>query len=280
MPLIAAGTWQYNDSTAKDSCEKAFNVGFTHFDTAHDYNNQRGVGQFWAEAVAKSGGREGLFLTTKVPGCGVGQGVRPGKYCYPDTLKLFQDDLDLLNVAYVDLILIHFPPLMCSDLTCPEIQAQWKAFEEMYAQNKTRAIGVSNYCQSCFECLFKTAKVVPAVNQVQYHVGMGDDPIGLATYLKSKGIAMQAYSPLGDGSSELISGNLTTSIGKAHGKTGAQVALKWIAQKSVSLVTKADRVDYLAEDFDLWDWQLSPGEMEQLSAAKKPAGLPSFMCDK
>jgi len=279
MPLLAMGTWQYNDTTAKDACEKAFSVGFTHFDTAHDYNNQRGVGRFWAEAVAKSGGRSNLFLTTKVPGCGTGQGVRPGKYCYPDTLKLFEEDLTLLNVSYVDLILLHFPPLMCSALTCPEIQDQWRAFEEMYAKNKSRAIGVSNYCQSCFDCLFQKAKIIPQVDQVEYHVGMGDNPIGLVTYLKSKGVVMQSYSPLGDGTSELINGPLVTSIGKNHNKTGAQVSLKWVAQKGIPLVTKADRVDYLAEDIDLFDWTLSSTEMGQLSAATTPAGLPSFMCD-
>jgi len=278
MPLVALGTWQYNDSTAKDACMKGFNVGFTHFDTAHDYNNQAGVGQFFAEAVAKAG-RQNLFLTTKVPGCGAGQGVRPG-HCYDDTVALFEDDLRLLNVSFVDLILIHFPPLSCAAAFCPEIQAQWKAFEDMYAQKKARAIGVSNYCQTCFDCLFKNSTVVPAVNQVNYHVGMGDDPIGLVTYLASKHIVMQAYSPLGDGSSELINGPLVTGIGKAHNKTGAQVSLKWIAQKPIPLVTKADRADFLAEDIDLFDWQLTPGEVSQLSAAKKPAGLPSFMCDR
>jgi diketogulonate reductase-like aldo/keto reductase len=277
MPLVAAGTWQYNDTTAKDACEKAFAAGFNHFDTAHDYNNQKGVGQFWAEAVAKSGGRTNLFLTTKVPGC-IGGDVRPG-HCYDDTMAMVNDDLKLLNVAYVDLILIHFPPLSCAAAVCSEIQAQWKAFEDIYAQKKARAIGVSNYCQTCFECLFKNSTIVPAVNQVNYHVGMGPDPIGLVTYLKSKNIVLQGYSPLGDGSSELIDGPLVSGIGKAHNKTGAQVSLKWLVQKPVPLVTKADRVDFLEQDIDLFDWQLTPSEVSQLDAAKTPAGLPSFMCD-
>jgi len=276
MPLLAAGTWQFNDTTAKDACEKAFTAGFTHFDTAHDYNNQAGVGQFWAEAVAKSGGRQNLFLTTKVPGC-IGGDVRPG-FCYDDTIKMVNDDLRLLNVSFVDLILVHFPPPACTDAVCPAIQAQWKAFEDIYAQKKARAIGVSNYCVTCFECLFKNSTIVPAVNQLNFHVGMGPDPTGLVTYLKSKNIVLQAYSPLADGSTELITGPLVTGIGKAHNKTGAQVSLKWLAQKPVPLVTKADRLDFLEEDIDLFDWQLTPTEVAELDAAKSPAGLPSFMC--
>lgn len=276
MPVVACGTGGYNATTAKDACEKAFAAGFTHFDTAHDYDNQQGVGQFWAEAVAKSGGRSNLFLTTKVPGCNT-LGVRPG-HCYDDTVKLVNDDLRLLNVSFVDLMLVHFPPLTCAAAACPDIQAQWQALEDIYAQKKARAIGVSNYCQTCFECLFKNSTIVPAVNQVKFHVGMGLDPIGLVTYLKSKNIVLQAYSPLGDGSSELIDGPLVTGIGKAHNKTGAQVSLKWLAQKPVPLVTKADREEFLEEDIELFDWQLSPGEVSQLDAATSPAGNPSFMC--
>eukprot|EP00462_Mataza_sp_D1_P019719 CAMPEP_0175140534 /NCGR_PEP_ID=MMETSP0087-20121206/11573_1 /TAXON_ID=136419 /ORGANISM="Unknown Unknown, Strain D1" /LENGTH=308 /DNA_ID=CAMNT_0016423789 /DNA_START=12 /DNA_END=938 /DNA_ORIENTATION=- len=280
MPVVSAGTWQYNNSVAQQSCVDALAAGFTHFDTAHDYNNQEGVGAFFKDAVA-SKGRANLFLTSKVPGCGVpGQGVRGGAHCYNDTVSVFQENLKQLQVAFVDLMLIHFPPGGCNALTCGEIQSQWKAFEDMYAQNLSRAIGVSNYCQSCFSCLFKTAKTVPAVNQVQYHIGMGADPIGLHTYLTQKGIVMQAYSPLGDGSSELITGNLTNGIGKKYGKSGAQVALKWIVQHSVPLSTKSTKPKNLASDIDLFDFTLSASDMATLDAATSPAGKVSFMCTK
>lgn len=280
MPVISAGTWQYNASVAKASCEDALTAGYSHFDTAHDYQNQDGVGQFFKEAVAKVG-RNNLFLTSKVPGCGVpGQGVRGGKYCFNDTVKLFEEDLTLLDVPFVDLMLVHFPPGGCNALSCPEIQAQWSAFEDMYAQKKARAIGVSNYCQSCFECLFKTSKVTPAVNQVQYHVGMGPDPIGLHTYLKTKGIVMQAYSPLGDGSSELITGNLTNGIGKNYNKSGAQVALKFILQHGVPFSTKSTKEKNLLSDIDLFDFTISDADMATLDAATSPKGDVSFMCKK
>lgn len=277
MPLISFGTWQYNSSTAKSACGLALEAGINHFDTAHDYKNQDGVGEFFKDAVAKKG-RDALFLTSKVPGCGV-QGVGSGKQCYNDTIKLFEEDLTLLGVDHVDLMLVHMPPVSgCNILTCKEIQSQWSAFEEMYAQKKARAIGVSNYCISCFKCLNQTLKVVPMVNQIQYHVGMGTDPEGLKSYLKTHDIAMQAYSPLGDGSKELITGKLVTGIGAHYNKSGAQVALRWVIQSGVSLSTKADNEKYLLEDVDIFDWQLSDDDMASLNSATAPAGTPSFVC--
>lgn len=278
MPVVSAGTWQYNNTVAEQSCTDALAAGFDHFDTAHDYGCQAGVAKFFKVAVAQKG-RENLFLTTKVPACGA-QGVRAGEYCYADTAKFMQEDLDQLQVPFVDLMLIHFPPKdFATAAGCKAIQDQWKAAEELYAAKKTRAIGVSNYCPSCFECLAKTQTVVPQVNQVQYHVGMGPDPQGLKTYLDQRKIVMQAYSPLGDGTSELITGPLVTAIGKAHGKTGPQIALKWVLQTGVPLSTKSTSPEYLAQDIDLFDFTLSDAEMAQLSAATSPKGTPSFICD-
>jgi len=277
--MIGLGVWQYTTAVAQKAFEDAFAVGFDSIDTAHDYNNQDGVGKALKDILSNGTKRSGIFVTSKVPGCGAGQGVGGGKSCGPDTKKVFTEDLSLMGVDYADLMLVHFPPTSCSAMKCKEIQEQWAVFEEMYAQKKARAIGVSNYCQSCFECLLKSAKVVPMVNQVQYHVGMGVDPIGLKTYLAAKNITMQAYSPLGDGSKDLITGRLVTSIAKAHGKaSGATVALKWLVQSGVPLVTKASDPAYMAEDIDLFGWELTAAEMKQLNEATTPSGTPSFMC--
>jgi len=256
----------------------ALAAGFDHFDTAHDYGNQEGVAKFFKKAVLDKG-RDALFLTTKIPACGA-QGVRAGEYCYSDSAKFMLDDLIQLRVEFVDLMLIHFPPKDYATADgCKAIQDQWKAAEEFHAAGRARAIGVSNYCPSCFECLAQTSKVVPQVNQVQYHVGMGQDPQGLKTYLDQFDVVMQAYSPLGDGTSELITGPLVTAIGKAHNKTGPQIALKWVLQTGVPLSTKSTSPDYLAQDIDLFDFALTEDEMAQLSAATSPGGTPSFICD-
>ena len=122
-----------------------------------------------------------------------------------------------------------------------------------------------------------------AVNQFEYHVGMGADPEGLRTYCQSKGIAAQAYSPLGPTFSQkakdiIIKGNLTNSIGKEHNKTGAQVGLKFIVQHNVSLVTRALDEDYLLEDIDLWGFNLTASDMQRLEAATEPKASPCLLC--
>lgn len=124
------------------------------------------------------------------------------------------------------------------------------------------------------------------VNQVQYHVGEGADPGHLKSYLDAKGIVMQAYSALGQGVAGLVSGNLTGGIGRAHGKTAAQVALRWVTQKGVPLVTKASDPQYLKEDIDVLDWDLTQEEVGALDAQNctsinatgRGACMPSYWC--
>jgi 2,5-diketo-D-gluconate reductase A len=242
----------------------------------HNNSNQHGI----AKALkATSIPRSDIFVTTKVPGCGL-QGISRGN-CGPDSVAAALENLDELGLDYVDLLLIHFPPpLGCGILNCGTIQKQWAALsEQILKANKTRALGVSNFCVSCLKCLAEvTDAVVPAVNQVQFHVGMGADPEGLMSYAKAQGIAVEAYSPLGDNTTELIDGDLTTRIGAAHNKSSVQVALKWIWQRGHALTTKSSNPKHLAQDIDIFDWQLSSDELTQLDAATKPSGNPSFMC--
>jgi 2,5-diketo-D-gluconate reductase A len=277
MPMEAMGVWQYKPDQAEAAIKLALEVGFTHIDTANDYFNEVGVGK-----ALDGVDRSKIFLTTKVPGCGtagIGQsGTLSCHKAYEGTKKFLNANLELLKQDYVDLVLVHFPPSspgQSAAAKCLYETEQWKAMEEFLAANKTRAIGVSSYCPSDLECLAKNSTIVPQVNQVLYHVGMGSDPgtIALKKYCETKKIALQAWSPLGDGDSTLITGNLTTSIAKAHGKSsGATVALKWVIQSGVSVVTKSDNKQYLAEDFDLWDWKLTDAEMDTLTTATAPSG--------
>ena len=201
MPLVAAGSGGDSDAQAKTGVKLALQQGFNSIDTAHDYGCLDGVGEALTEWGVEK--RSSFFLTSKVPGCGVPtQGLQPP--CFENTLKMATSDIVKLQTPYVDLLLLHFPPIDgCGGLSCTKIQEQWTALEQLYAANKTRSIGVSNYCRDCIECVLKNATVKPMVNQVQYHVGMGADPSGLIDYCHSEGIVVEAYSPLGGKKSDI-----------------------------------------------------------------------------
>merc|ERR1711907_80438 len=188
-----------------------------------------------------------------------------------------QQNLDQLGLDYVDLMLVHYPP---TGNSCSKMQEQWAAMEEFYKAGKAKAIGVSNYCPSSLECIMQTATVTPAVNQVQYHVGMGVDPISVKSTSEKYGIHLQAYSPLGNGESDLITGDLVTGIAAKYDKTGAQVALRWIQENGVSLTTKTTKTSHMQEDLDVFNFELASDEKATLDAATSPSGRPSFVCSK
>eukprot|EP00927_Polykrikos_kofoidii_P065151 TRINITY_DN60938_c0_g1_i1.p1 TRINITY_DN60938_c0_g1~~TRINITY_DN60938_c0_g1_i1.p1 ORF type:complete len:344 (+),score=52.16 TRINITY_DN60938_c0_g1_i1:60-1034(+) len=286
MPLLAAGTWQYNESQAEASVGNALKAGFNMVDTAFDYYNQAGVGR----AIRSSGlPRESIFVETKVPGCGF-DGTSTSD-CYAGTVRALQQDLDLLNLTYVDLVILHFPPKAtflfrsCHLFICTEIIDQWRAVEEFYGAGKARAIGVSNYCPSCFACMEGQVEVFPMVNQVSYHIGMGPDAKGFKSYAEKHGVVLQAYSALGNGNplkpgadEEILKGKFTTSLATAHGKSTVQVALKWLVQHGVPAVTKSNNIEHLKSDIDLWSWNLTDGEMQDADKYSH-FGMPSFACN-
>jgi len=274
MPQMSLGTWQYDNATAGEAIKLGISAGFTHIDTAENYLNQVGVG-----AALAAYPRESFFLTTKTLPC-TSVGRAPGS-CYSQTISDVDADLKALNVSYVDLILLHGAshrgPGVCDAAACAADAEQWAAYTAIYKAGKARAIGVSNYCQSCFECLLKQpGTLVPTVNQIQLHVGMGDDPQNLVSYCESKGIVVQAYSPLGDG--KLIKDTSLATIGANYNKSAAQVALKWLVQKGVAVVTKSDSPKFLAQDIDMYSWAMTESDVATLGKNTAYPGDPSWAC--
>ena len=274
MPLVACGSGGDSDAKAKTGVALALAAGFTSLDTAHDYGCLKGVGAALAEHGLDK--RAEYFLTTKVPGCGVPtQGLQPP--CFENTVKMATADIATLTgsaAGYVDLLLLHFPPITgcSSSRDCAKIQQQWAGLEQLYAANRTRAIGVSNYCQACLECVMKNATVLPMVNQIQYHVGQGVDPSGLLTYCSDNGIVVEAYSPLAGG--KLLPWAAGDALASKYGfNSSAQVAFAWIAQRGLPFVTKSDNAAYLAEDLNLFGpgTSLSDGDRAAIDAITAPA---------
>eukprot|EP00729_Bicosta_minor_P002512 gene2512-12872_t len=276
MPAIHFGTPSCGSSSVCSqnggvAVSQALPLGFTAIDTAHHYMCQTGV----AAGIAKSGiARDALWITTKVEACN-NTFVRLG-HCADDTMARFEDDLHQLDTSYVDLMLLHAPtstgggskvypgpafgeaPCDCnSPAACAPMQQQWAVLEEMYKANKTRAIGVSNYCKACLDCIAKTGRIVPHVNQIQLHVGMGGPNPGDLPAECS-------------GSMAVLGNPDVVQIGKQHGVSSAQVALRWLYQHSVPMVTaaSANQTEYMAEDLAIFDWTLSDAEMAQLDTIK------------
>merc|ERR1712190_11444 len=139
--------------------------------------------------------------------------------------------------------------------------------EDFQKAGKTKSIGVSNYCKPSLECLSKTWKVKPAINQLEGHMGMGPDPQGVVSYAKSLGIASQAYSPLGDGNSELITGELMTKIGKAHNVTGTQISIRWITEHGIAVTTRRTEQSHMVGDLNILSFLPTADEITPLDKA-------------
>mmetsp|Transcript_66374 Transcript_66374/g.130779 ORF Transcript_66374/g.130779 Transcript_66374/m.130779 type:complete len:324 (-) Transcript_66374:163-1134(-) len=260
FPLIGMGTWLYNETVAEAAVALAFKVGYRHIDTAVAYDNHKGVGA----AIAASGlAREEIFVTTKLP----------GELNASATEDALRSSLVDLRLDYVDMMLIHWP-----GGSPEERKMQWLALESFAKAGKARAIGVSHYCRHHLEEVFSYSTLPVALNQNQYHVGMGGDTqprLHDKAFDEAHGVLYMSYSTLcgpcdPPHNMELITGELVSSIGAAHNKTGAQVALRWVVQQGIPVIPKSRHSKYLRQNFDIFDFNLTASEMARLSAATSP----------
>lgn len=266
-------------------------VGFPGIDCASNYHNQVGV----AQGIAASGTkRNEIWLQSKIPPCGHSI-VRDG-HCFEDSLRAFDQNLKELATEYIDLMLIHSPPCVPNSSwadpecvwkdpldednypqhcncdaaePCKMMQDQWRALEQRLAEGKTKAIGVSNFCVPCLECLAKVSSTIPAVNQLQFHPGMagGTDPMGLLSYTMAHGIQVQAYSPLGGEQASAVLGSpVLKAVGAAHNKSSAKVALQWVIKIGYALATASFSKSHMVDDMDLFEWEMTPDEISRVAA--------------
>jgi len=278
LPLVGLGTWLYNDTVAYDACKSALAMGYPHIDTAFGYSNGVGLGKCIKEHFASTGkDRSSLFVTSKVMG-----GV-PGADNHT-MAELALINLDQLQLDYVDLLLLHYPCVPSADgKSCnggkAGRQEQWKSIEALVVMGKARAIGVSHYCPHHLKDVFEIMTVKPAVNQVQYHVGMGHAVTNATdgkAFDKENGILYQSFSPLcgpcdAAGKKALLDGPLVTAIGAKHNKTGAQVSLKWQVQQGIPVIPKSGSAKHQFENLDLFgDWVISDDDMTALTSATYP----------
>ncbi|MEV7467093.1 aldo/keto reductase [Streptomyces kronopolitis] len=246
MPQLGYGVWQIEDDQAFTAVGQALDAGYRSIDTAAIYGNEEGTGK----ALAASGlPREELFVTTK---------LWNGDQGYDATLQAFETSLTKLGLEYVDLYLIHWP-LPSRDTYVDT----YKALEKIQADGRARAIGVSNFLPGHLERLLGETSVVPAVNQVELHPQF--QQAESRAFHARHGIATEAWSPLGQGKGLLEHAALAELAAK-HGKTPAQVVLRWHLQLGNVVIPKSVTPSRIAENIDVFDFSLDDADLATLAA--------------
>ncbi|MBR3666160.1 MAG: aldo/keto reductase [Ruminococcus sp.] len=249
MPLEGFGVFQVPDAAV---CEQAvydaIRTGYRLIDTAQAYMNEAAVGKAVKRAIADGlVSREELFITTKLWVSNMK--TEDGAYA---SLK---ESLEKLDMEYIDLILIHQP--------MGDYFAGYRAIEKAYKEGWVKAIGVSNFYPDILANFCENVDVIPAVNQVELHPFFAQD--SAITLMKEYGIAPQAWGPLAEGRHGIFTHPILTEIGAKYGKTAAQIALKWNAQRGVSILPKSVHVERMEQNYDIWDFTLSDEDMHKIA---------------
>ncbi|XP_073286268.1 D-galacturonate reductase-like [Primulina huaijiensis] len=281
MPALSMGTASYPPAgleATKAAILEAIKVGYRHFDTAFAYGSERPVGEAIAEALRLGliQSRDELFITTKL-WCSFAEPTQIVPAC--------KMSLRNLQLDYVDLYLIHWPirltemisktPVVREIVRPLDVNGAWAAMEECKKLGLTKAIGVSNFATKTIEEILSSATIPPAVNQVELNPLWR--PEKLKEYCKEKGIHITAYSPLGAnntkwGDNRIVDNEVLADIAKSHGKTIAQVALRWVYEQGVSIVTKSFNKERMKENLDILDWSLSEEEIEKINQLPQRKG--------
>lgn len=250
MPLEGFGVFQIPDAA---ECEKvtyeAIQTGYRLIDTAKAYANEEAVGKAVARAIADGiTTREELFITTKV--WVTDMGTEEAAY------EAVKASLKRLNMSYVDLILLHQP--------MNDYFAAYRGITKAYKEGLTKAIGVANFYPAILANLCEAAEVIPAVNQVELHPYFVQQEA--IENMKAYGVIPQAWGPLAEGKHGIFTDPELTAIGNKYDKTAAQVALRWNAQRGVSIIPKSVHVERMEQNLDIWDFTLTDEEMATVAS--------------
>jgi len=251
IPQLGFGTFQIPPTETRAATLEALRAGYRHIDTAEMYRNEREV----AQAVRDSGvPRDEIFVTSK---------LNNGYHDPKDAHVAFERSLAVMEFDYLDLFLIHWPMPGVGDFV-----ETWKALEEMYESDRVRAIGVSNFQTHHLDRLAAETSVTPAVNQIEIHPYFTQDD--LRAYDRERGIATEAWSPIAQG--DVLGDPIITGIAGRVGRTPAQVTLRWHVQRGDIVFPKSVTPSRMAENFALFDFELSDDDMAAISALNRPDG--------
>ena len=247
MPLEGFGVFQVPDpNECKNAVLEAIKAGYRLIDTAAIYMNEKAVGEAIKQAISEGiVKREDLFITTK---------LWVSDFSYEGAKRGFDRSLKNLGLEYLDLYLLH--------QAYGDVYGAWRAIEEFYNEKKIRAIGVSNFNIGKFTEFAELVNIKPMVNQIELHPFFAQyDAI---ENMKKYGCLPQAWGPLAEGKHGIFTHPVLTEIGKKHGKTAAQVALKWNVQRGVSILPKSVHKERIEQNFDIWNFTISDEDMKKI----------------
>ena len=250
MPRIGIGTHKAFGERAVEALKYAIEQGWRLIDTAAAYCTEPVV----AQAIRESGvPREELFITSK---------LRNACHGYKATLEAFELTLNQLGLEYLDLYLIHWPnPVQYRTIWRQATKDTWRAFEELYAAGRIRAIGVSNFMPHHIDMLMEDAKVMPMVDQLKLCPGVTQPEI--TTYCRAHGIAIEAYSPLGTGAA--LKSPQLNALSEKYGRSAGQLCLRWAIQMGFIPLPKSVTPARIRENLDVFDFSLAPEDMALIS---------------
>ncbi|MFE3973573.1 MULTISPECIES: aldo/keto reductase [unclassified Peribacillus] len=246
MPWFGLGVFKVEEGPELVNAVKvAIKHGYRSIDTAAIYENEEGVGQGILEGLKEAGiSREDLFVTSKVWNADLG---------YESTIAAYEKSLKKLGLEYLDLYLIHWP-------VEGKYKEAWRALETLYKEGKVKAIGVSNFQIHHLKDLMKDAEVKPMVNQVECHPRLTQKEV--QAFCKEQGIQLEAWSPLMQG--ELLDNEVLQAIATKHGKSVAQVILRWDIQNGIVTIPKSTKEYRIVENSSVFDFELTEEELNQI----------------
>ena len=244
MPQMGYGVYQVNSAECERCVLDAISVGYRLIDTAQAYHNEEGVGN----AIQKCGvPRNELFIVTKIWISNAGE---------EKAYKSILESLEKLKSDYIDLLLIHQP--------FGDYYGSYRAMERAYREGKVRAIGVSNFYPDRFIDLQEHVEIKPAVNQVETHVF--NQQVEAQKYMEKYGCHIMSWGPFAEGLNNFFHNEVLAEIGKAHGKTLAQAALRFLIQRGVIIIPKSTHKERMQENLDIFDFELTDDEMGRIAA--------------
>lgn len=257
MPLIGYGVYLVDPSVTERCVLDALSVGYRSIDTAQYYENEAAVGS----AVRKSGiPRQDIFITSK---------LALSRATYERAKDNVKGSLQRMRLDYLDLMLIHWPMGNDSEI--------WAAFEDLVKEGYLRSIGLSNFYPATFDQLVRNASIIPAVNQIETHVFYQQRP--MVGKMQGAGTAVESWGPLAEGMNGIFTNPVLTEVGIVHGKTAAQVALRFLTQQGIIVIPKSVHRERMIQNLDTLDFDLTEDEMTAIRSLDTGHNLEGWPSD-